>query len=593
MGPDRHPQVALNVRVVPDVPSFSVDDGFAYSVPETLDVGVGSVVRVPLGGRRVRGWVTGVGDAPRTGLREILSVSGDLAVFDRDLLGVLRWAASRYVAPLSTLLAKATPPNVARRGNRSGYPAVGPVVEPDLPGLRALGTGSRTVVVAGTVTPGDLAALVGAQAAAGRTSMIVAATAREAVSVEAELSGRFGDRVVGGGSHRSAAEATRSWVAAATMPGTILVGTREVAAWPMTVPGLAVVLGEGRRGMKDKATPTVHARDLILKRAATGRFPVVLTDVVPTAEALSRATVAVPGSPRGWGLVEIVDRRSDPPGSGLLAEATAAALRSAASGGRRVFVFTDRRVTTMRCVHCRTIRRCETCGAAPGGGAECRRCGAAVGECLQCGRRRFEALGAGLSRVVSEVARIVGAAAVGEAGSGCQIQVGTERDLPGASADLTIVVDADAPLMAPTYRAAEDGLRVLARAVAAAGPGRGRRALLQTSDPDHPVIRALQKGDPLGFVREDSARRAALGFPPGGEILVVEASGLPPGGAEQLATEVGDRSMVLGPAESDGALRWLVQGRDLASTRVVIRGVVARWREAGARVRVDADPMDL
>ena len=147
--------------------------------------------------------------------------------------------------------------------------------------------------------------------------------------------------------------------------------------------------------------------------------------------------------------------------------------------------------------------------------------------------------------------------------------------------------------MAPTYRAAEDGLRVLARAVAAAGPGRGRRALLQTSDPDHPVIRALQKGDPLGFVREDSARRAALGFPPGGEILVVEASGLPPGGAEQLATEVGDRSMVLGPAESDGALRWLVQGRDLASTRVVIRGVVARWREAGARVRVDADPMDL
>ena len=527
------------------------------------------------------------------GLREVLSMSGDVPAFDRALLGVLRWAAARYVAPLATLLAKASPPNIPRRGKAAGYAPLGSIESPEQPALRDLGTGSRTIVVAGRVPLAVLAALTGRQAAAGRTSLIVAATAAEADAVESELRGRFGERVVSGGSHRSGAEVTRSWVAGATEAGTIVVGTREVAAWPLAAPGLAVVLGEGRRGMKDKATPTVHARDLLAKRAAAERFSLVLSDVVPTAEALARAgSVSAIGS-RGWGLVEVVDRRADPPGAGLLADVTAGALRAAVADGRRVFMFTDRRTTTMRCTSCRTIRRCENCGAAPGGGGECRRCGAPTGACAQCGGRRFEALGAGMSRVASEVARIVGADKVGEAGSGRPVLVGTERDLPMIAADLTIVVDADGPLMAPTYRAAEDALRLLARAVAAAGLGRGRRALLQTSDPGHPVIGALLKGDPVAFVREDSARRAALGFPPGGEILVVEAGGLPPGADRELAHEVGTRAAVLGPAESGGSLRWLIQARDLASTRAVVRGVVGRWREGGARVRVDADPIDL
>ncbi len=52
-------------QVVPAVPTFSVDDGFSYAIPDDMALSVGSIVRVPLGGRRVRGYVTGVrsGDA--------------------------------------------------------------------------------------------------------------------------------------------------------------------------------------------------------------------------------------------------------------------------------------------------------------------------------------------------------------------------------------------------------------------------------------------------------------------------------------------------------------------------------------------------
>jgi primosomal protein N' len=195
--------------------------------------------------------------------------------------------------------------------------------------------------------------------------------------------------------------------------------------------------------------------------------------------------------------------------------------------------------------------------------------------------------------VLADAGRLVGRGSVGEVGSGKPVVVGTERDLPGLEADLTIVVDADGPILAPNYRAAEDALRLLARAVAAAGPGRGRRAIVQTADPGHSVIEALRRGDPVEFIKADAARRASMGFPPGGEVVALEASGLPAGAEVDLVAEVGSRAEVLGPARSGDGLRWLLQGRDLTAARTVLRGVVGRWRESGARIRVDSDPIEL
>ena len=261
--------------------------------------------------------------------------------------------------------------------------------------------------------------------------------------------------------------------------------------------------------------------------------------------------------------------------------------------GKRVLLFTHRRTTAQRCIACRELRACGECGAAPGVGPGCDRCGAEVGACLQCGGKRFEMLGSGLSRVSAEARRVVGPEAVGEAGSGRPVVVGTERDLPGLAVDLSMVVDGDGPMMAPTYRAAEDGLRLLGRVVAAAGTGRGRRGLIQTMQPEHPVMSALRRGDPLSFVRQDSDRRARLGFPPGGELIAVEAARVPEEWLGDVETLIGSRASVLGPAQVGERMRWLVQARDLTAARVVLRSVVGRWREGGARVRVDADPIDL
>ncbi|MFN2487139.1 MAG: hypothetical protein ABR609_11135, partial [Acidimicrobiia bacterium] len=52
------------------MPTFSVDEGFWYSATEGTELG--SMVRVPLGGRRVRGYVVELSDRPpRSNLRSL------------------------------------------------------------------------------------------------------------------------------------------------------------------------------------------------------------------------------------------------------------------------------------------------------------------------------------------------------------------------------------------------------------------------------------------------------------------------------------------------------------------------------------------
>jgi hypothetical protein len=50
---------------------------------------------------------------------------------------------------------------------------------------------------------------------------------------------------------------------------------------------------------------------------------------------------------------------------------------------------------------------------------------------------------------------------------------------------------------------------------------------------------------------------------------------------------------VLGPAPGPVGERWLIQGTDLHRTRILLRSAVQTLRDAGARIRVDADPIDL
>jgi primosomal protein N' (replication factor Y) len=544
----------------------------------------------------MRGFVVGVGEAGRAGLRPLLGRSGDLPVFDRGLLEVMRWAAVHYVAPLSVLLGKGAPPNLPRRRPEGAMPAVPEAGVSPLPEVSAAAAAGEHVGARYLLGPGpwaqQVAALAAPVLAAGRSVMVVVPSVAEAGQLAEALGSSFGRRVVPA-ADESGALLTGAWEAA-RQPGRLLVGTREVALWPVGGLALAVVLDEGRRGLKDRSTPTTHARDLVWRRAAVERFPLVLCGAVPTTEALHRAPALLRLGGRAWGLVEVADRSAEPPGGGLIGERGRQALRAVVAGGGRAFLLAATRAPALRCVGCRTLRLCPQCGARPDGAGSCPRCRQALGPCGRCGGRRFEALGAAVGRLVAEAGGFLGREAVGEAGGGRPVTVGTERDLAGLGpVDLGVVVDADGLLRAPHYRAVEDGLRLMARVAAAAGPGRGRRALVQTADPGHPALAALRRGDPLPLLEAEVRSRAEVGFPPAGEIIVVEVAAAPGGVDAALREAAAGRAEVHGPAERGGRVRWLLQGRDLQGPRLMLRRLVQEWREAGARVRVDADPIDL
>ena len=220
----------------------------------------------------------------------------------------------------------------------------------------------------------------------------------------------------------------------------------------------------------------------------------------------------------------------------------------------------------------------------------CARCGSVEAACASCGGSRFEALGSGVPRTVDDLARSF-PGQVGPAGSGRRITVGTERDLVGLEpVDLVVAIDPDLWVLAPNYRADEDALRLLVRGVLAAKPGRGRRAIVQTSLPAHPVFDALRSGDPIPFMGDVLRTREETGFPPVGELIALETDAKD--AAVPLREAAGDAAL-LGPAREGDRDRWLIQGPDLARVRLRLRGAVRQLRDGGSRVRVDADPVDL
>ena len=504
---------------------------------------MGAIVRVPLGGRRVRGWVVErVSD--RSGkLKDIAGVSGVLAVFDRDLLESLIWASQHYVAPLSVVLTKSTPPNLPKKSHRK----VDDMLDPSdgshpLEGLAAAAAeGGRRPTRALVGRWQDLNWLGGLVPviAAGRSVMVVTATAAEVDRIAKPGRDRFGDHLVAV-SGDSDSEITSEWEQVQG-GGRIVVGTPRVANWLVKDLGMVVVLEEGRRAMKDRQTPTLHVRDMIRTRSLIEGFTTVFFGPTPSVEILSAGAEVVKVGNRAWPLVEVVDRSEEAPGSGLIAGTVVAALRAMLDVDERSFVLT-------------THRRTE--------------------------------------QVISEINARLGSLSSGVLSDQPPIVVGAERDFAGIDpVALVVASNVDGMLMGSGYRTAEETLRQLARLGNLLKRGPGHRMMIQTFDPKSALVDTLRRGDPMPYLERILVERARTGVPPSTEMVAVEIRGeQPPAVAADLASLSG--ASVIGPLEIEGGTRWLLDG-DLRKARVELREMVGRWRGSDTAVRVDADPIDL
>lgn len=566
-------------RVLPNV--TGLDRHFDYLVPDHLvgQVTVGSVVRVPLHGRRIGGWVIGLDPPEDPGgsalaLKEISKVTGHGP--SPEIIELAEWAAARWVGKRRSFLVAASPhAAVVRIGSsrRTGA-APGPASPAS---TRLLGSGGGVLRLPPTSDPlpGVLSAV-----ALGPTLVLVPET--DQARLTAARLRRHG---------LSVALCPDDWAMAAA--GTdVVIGARSAAWAPCPGMAAAVIVDEHDESLQEESSPTWHARAVVEERCRRAGAPVLLTSPAPSVTSIHRWPVARPTAEReraGWPIVDVIDRTGELPWKrSLLTSPLIAHLRD---HERRVVCVsnTTGRAQIVACRACRELARCESCSAAlaldDDGRLACRRCGGTrPAVCSHCGATAFANLRPGVTRLREELEAAAGRPAVLVSATTAAplpdvgVYVGTEAVLHRVDrADVVAFLDIDRELLAPRYRAWEEAMSLVVRAARLVGRRElGGRILLQTFVPDHEVLRAAVLADPGRAAEADLQRRRALGLPPFGALAEVAGAG-----AESFVATLADVDVGGGPQ------RFLVRADGIDELSTALRQGVRHGRD---RLRIAVDP---
>jgi primosomal protein N' (replication factor Y) len=485
----------------------------------------------------------------------------------------------------------------------------------------------------------------------GRQSLILMPEIALTGAVLDRFAARFGVRPAAWHSGISGRRRERLFAGIASGEVSVVAGARSALFLPYPALGLIVVDEEHEGAYKQEDGVCYHARDMAIVRGRLEGAPVLLASATPSIETrvnVSRGRykrVALPERYGGRLLPDItaIDLRRDPPPPGrFLSPALVAEVQRTIEAGDTALLFLNRRgyAPLTLCHSCGHRFSCKNCSAwlvehRFRRALMCHHCGHVERmpeACVACGSvDSLVPCGPGVERVAEEVAHLfpeqrrivlssdfpggaerlrreLESVAKGEA----DIVIGTQLVAKGhnfASVTLVGVLDADIGLTSGDPRAAERTFQLLQQVTGRAGrgakPGRG---LVQTYQPEHPVIAALISGEAERFYREETAARERAGLPPFGRLASLIVSAAKRDEAEEhgraLARAVEPESgvVVLGPAEAPLALiRGRFRFRLLVKTtrEVDLQAYLREWLfrtskpRGSVRVTVDVDPQSF
>jgi primosomal protein N' (replication factor Y) len=353
------------------------------------------------------------------------------------------------------------------------------------------------------------------------------------------------------------AERTTAWLAAHEGRARVVLGTRLAVFASM--PRLAMIVVDEEHDASFKAGDGVRysARDLAVKRAQMASVPIVLGSATPSLESwrlarerkytlLTLTRRAGSGATRDLPSVECVDLRAHPPVQGL-APPVGSALAASVSGGDQAIVFINRRgyAPVIACAACGWLSLCRRCATFAAfhktdGTLRCHHCGwqaRVPAACPTCRNPALAAVGHGTQRVEEALRELLPAArieridrdtaqrrhaardalAAVHAGA-VDVLVGTQMIAKGHDfrrVSLVAVLNADAQLVAPDFRAPERLFAVLMQVAGRAGrAGQASKVLVQTRFPTHPLFAALARLDYRAFAERELADRQSARMPP-------------------------------------------------------------------------------
>lgn len=379
-----------------------------------------------------------------------------------------------------------------------------------------------------------------------RAVVVLAPDLDRAESLRDRIASRLGLRAVLVHGGIPPGQREREWRELVSGRAGIAVGPRSVLFAPIDRPGLVIVDDEADESYVQSESPAYDARTGARLRAEAAGAVLVLGAEAPGVEAFEKASAA--GSllelpARGPSLpVSIVDDSAE---KFLLSAAALAAVGTALVARKRTLVFLSRRgyASFLFCPRCGAILRCPDCGtpllfSKADAALSCRFCRSrrpAASACPECGSRVLEPRGAGVEAVEEELRRRFPDARIAVfdrprtgsrtaqdeiladfAAEKIDLLIGTERLAAArpARSPLVVVLNPEALLGSPDFRASQRAYRAVRRMLGFAGPEGRSKAIIQTAFPDHHSFRAAARGDYRLFFDEEIRLRRALDLPP-------------------------------------------------------------------------------
>ena len=349
-------------------------------------------------------------------------------------------------------------------------------------------------------------------------------------------------------------------------PYDVILGARSAVFLPFQRLGLIIVDEEHETSFKQQdPAPRYHARSVAIMMAGRLEGAVLLGTATPSLETYHNAMTGK------YGLVELKQRYQDiempeikvvdiqelqrrkmmqGPFSPLLL----ARVREALESGRQAILFQNRRgwAPMVECRQCGWVPRCEHCDVSltlhrSMNQLTCHYCGNTYhipSECPACGSKDLQGKGYGTEKIEDQIRDIFPMARIARmdldttrtrqayerlisdfSAGRTNLLIGTQMVTKGLDFDKVSVVgilNADSMLNYPDFRAYEHAFMMMAQVSGRAGR-KGQRGLviLQTKQPDLPLIDQVVRNDYQGFFHSLLAERQAFHYPPYYRIVYI------------------------------------------------------------------------
>ena len=381
------------------------------------------------------------------------------------------------------------------------------------------------------------------------------------------LKSQFGRRVAVQHSALNHTERLLQWQMIQDGGADIVVGTRSAIFSPLENIGLIIIDEEQEHTYRSESAPRYSAHEMARQRAAENGALLLLASATPSTESfyaaqhgrtqLVRLTQRYGGNPLPR--VQIVDMRAEL-ASGNPREISLAmedAIRRNLDAGKQTILLLNRRgyQTMAQCEDCREVLKCQKCSVPmvyhkSAHKVLCHYCGSQMKPptvCPTCGGK-LQYRGFGTQKAEEELAKLFPDARVLRmdqdstaakdahekllakfADHEYDIMVGTQMVAKGLDfEDVTLVgvLGIDSLLFAQGFRAYENVFSLITQVVGRSGRAKDPGfAIIQTTDPDNPVLNLAAAQDYDAFFQQEIAYRKLGLYPPFCGLCVIGFAG--------------------------------------------------------------------